>query len=292
MTWQMFRVTYELVSPLHVGYHKFGGNLQRTRYYLPARNMWAAVTERLTRGGFSTANTAEGDYQKIGAWAKEHCAFSYWFVRKGDNLLSPKYADDGLHYGDLRATDFERLYLASHVTTALDVVTTSAQDGSLHEVECIAPRYKVKNGDEEKFERTKLCGWVFLDETALSVLGDESKWRAWLGDLQVGGERRYGFGQLRLEKFESVREQNWRLDGTRPRVRIEKETPLRAHTVAHNVNARGMIEPLVGRETRGDSRTFGQTLTEAKVCWMPGSVVAQEMWLTVGESGRWQRDTG
>jgi len=42
MTWQLFQVTYELHSPLHIGYHKIG-NLQRTRYYIPARNLWAAV---------------------------------------------------------------------------------------------------------------------------------------------------------------------------------------------------------------------------------------------------------
>ena len=38
MTWHCFRLTYELRSPLHIGYHKVG-NVQRTRYYIPARNL-------------------------------------------------------------------------------------------------------------------------------------------------------------------------------------------------------------------------------------------------------------
>lgn len=293
MTWQMFRVTYELRSPLHIGYHKIG-NLQRTRYYIPARNVWGAVTEMLTRRGFQTNGAPEGAYGKIGDWVKTHCAFSYWFVcDEQENWLAPRGAEKGVCYGELAEPEFERRYLASQVTTALDAATTSAQAGSLHEVEFIAPHYTVKNGDQEKIERTKIGGRVFLDETAQPELGDEANWREWLGDVQIGGERRYGFGRLRLQKFVNAPDAKWILDGLRPRVQLETGAGwLEAHTLAQDVTARGQIEPLVGRETRDNtSQRFGMHVTPAQLCWAPGSCVTHsaELILTLTKTGLWQK---
>ncbi len=283
MTWQILSVTYELTSPLHIGYHKIG-NVQRTRYYVPARNLWGAVTEALTRRGFAADDAPQGDYAKIGEWVKTHCAFSYWFVCDGETLLNPRYVNGELKYGGLRAAEFEQRYLGSHVTTALDVETTSAQDGSLHEVEFIAPY-------THEGARTKIGGWVFLDATAQTVWGDESKWRAWLGNLQIGGERRYGFGQLRfvdgLACAEKLNECAVDLEGARPRVSLEKDCPLLAHTLTSGVEARGGIEPLIGRETHGTSQRFGMHLTPAQVCWTPGSVLSREGNFHIHKDGYW-----
>ncbi|MBC7260294.1 MAG: hypothetical protein H5T65_13755 [Chloroflexi bacterium] len=272
MAWTLYTATYELRSPLHIGYHKVG-NLQRTRYYIPARNLWGAVTEALTRRGFSTTDVPQGDYQKIGEWVKAHCAFGYWFIQDNGAPLHPRYGENGLKYGDLTAAEFERRYLDAHVTTALDPATTSAQHGSLHEVEFIAPH----NRDGA---RTRVGGWVFLDKTL--------DWPAWLGDLRVGGERRYGFGQLRLVSFSEGDNREWQLDGGRPSIKRKPGEPLLAHTLVQNVAARGTIEPLVGRETHGDSRRFGMRLTPAQVCWVPGSVVEQDTRFTLEPDGVWK----
>lgn len=293
MAWQLFRVAYELRSPLHIGYHKIG-NVQRTRYYIPSRNLWGAVTERLTRSGFQTDSTQEGSYEKIGEWVQKHIAFSYFFVQEGDQLLYPHYTETGLCYGQMLVTEFERRYLSAHVTTALEAATTSVEQGSLHEVEFIAPQCCIKQNGGEHVGRMKIGGWVFLKAESMDLLGDETNWRRWLGELWVGGERRYGFGHLRLA------EQGWQpnqplppgytpeCDGDRPSIRVEKGKPLLAHTEAQGVQACGQIEPLVGRETRGDSAHFGHTLTQAQVCWTPGSVVENETQVTVEATGIWR----
>ncbi len=288
MAWTLYTAIYELRSPLHIGYHKVG-NLQRTRYYIPARNLWGAVTEALTRRGFSTTDAPQGDYQKIGKWVKEHCAFGYWFVQENGTPLFPHYEGNDLKYGSLTAAEFERRYLDAHVTTALDAATTSAQAGSLHEVEFIAPYHPVKPGKQEAALPTTIGGWVFLDEVTQPLLGEESQWRAWLETLQVGGERRYGFGQLRLVK------NSWQangnpfliLDQARPIVRLEAGQALPAHTLVDGVNAQGQIEPLVGRETQMDSRHFGIHLTTAQLCWTPGSLLTSTAKLIITQEGTW-----
>lgn len=284
MGWHLFQVTYDLLSPLHIGYHKVG-NAQRTRYYVPARNLWAAVTERLTRSGFHTDDVPEGCYEKIGEWVKQHVAFSYFFVRDGDGLLYPRYTGSGLCYGGLSAEEFERRFLSAHVTTALDAATTSAAAGSLHEVEFIAPH------ERQEGKRVSVGGWVWLDKRSRELL-DEGGWRARLGELQMGGERRYGFGRLRLRAWtaQAVLPCGYACvaDGDRPILTVRPNWPLLAHAALEGVRAKGMIEPLVGRETRGDSASFGQELTAARACWTPGSVVEQEGAFALEASGVWR----
>jgi hypothetical protein len=276
MSWQKFRVIYELHSPLHIGYHKVG-NVQRTRYYIPARNLWGSVTEALTRRGFSTHGVSSGDYQQVGEWVKTHCAFGYWFVYENSKLLTPCYCKDGLKYGNLSVSEFERRYLDSHVTTALDSKTNSAQHGSLHEVEFIAP-YSRQNG-----ARTRVSGLVFLDDKAKKILN----WEYWLSNLQVGGERRYGFGTLRLVDM--------KLEGdpitcTRPCQSVSKNTSFLAHvsvTTKVQVQIRGQIEPLVGRVT-SQSHAFGSSLTSAIFCWTPGSIPMDDVQVQFEQEGYWR----
>lgn len=289
MPWTMYKATCELRSPLHIGYHKVA-NLQRTRYYVPARNVWGAVTEALTRRGFQINGAPTGDYGKIGEWVRHHCAFGYWFIEENGAPLTPHYENGELKYGPYPAAEFERRYLDTHVTTALDAATTSAAEGSLHEVEFIAPHYPVKADHDETVSPTQIGGWVFLDETASPLLGEETKWRDWLGDLQIGGERRYGFGQLRLLALHARSEQNgWTLTEARPRWHLSVTQPLPAHVQAAGVRARGPLEPLVRRETSQASHRFGMELSAAGLCWAPGAMLEEAAVFQIEPDGFWQK---
>ncbi|MBW1928096.1 MAG: hypothetical protein JRJ13_02955 [Deltaproteobacteria bacterium] len=289
MAWKMYKVTYELRSPLHIGYHKVG-NVQRTRYYVPARNLWGAVTEALTRRGFAVEvleTKRPDDYRAVGNWVQMHCAFGYWFIEEGGSSLAPHYEDGELKYGLYASVEFERRYLNAHVTTALNASTTSAAEGSLHEVEFIAPYHPVKPAGQEVATPTKIGGWVFLDEIALPLLGDKSKWDSWLSHLQIGGERHYGFGLVRSKEF---KENNLpegdlvRPNNSRPCWQIQAGETLLAHTLVDNVKAMGQVEVLVGRETK-QSDSFGNELTRGQICWAPGSILLDEAKIILRENG-------
>ena len=279
MAWAIHKATYELQSPLHIGYHKVG-KVRRTRYYITARNLWGAVTEMLTRRGFHTDDVPEGDYDAVGNWIEEHFAFCYWFIEENGVPLYLHYENGELKYGPYNVADFERRYLSAHVTTALDASSTSAKDNSLHEVEFVSPY--TQDGT-----RTLIGGMVFLDEIAKTVVGDEKKWRKWLSNLQIGGERRYGFGKLRLVTFKEEIKRDWQLDTDRPQIRIREGESLNAHAVAQGIQAKGQIESIVRRETL-ESHAFGSRLTNGVICWAPGSVLESASVFEISKTGIWR----
>jgi len=281
MTWQCFGIVFDLLSPLHIGFHKVG-SVQRTRHYIPARNLLASTAELLVHSG-----SLRLPYQDALAWVRQHFCFSYFFISEGQEVLLPTYTNKGLRYGRLTRDEFERRYLSAHVTTAMDAETTSAEQGSLHEVEFISPHALDQPGNPK---RTQIGGWIFVRQDVWNLVGDEAALRNHLAELQVGGERRYSFGWL------SLRAANWRpttdmcgwplrLDASRPEVGLAMGRSFLAHVPASGVRARGMIEPLVGRETQGDSGQFGRRLTPGRICWAPGSVCEDATALQFAEDG-------
>ena len=280
MGWQCFATAFELASPLHIGFHKIG-SVQRTRHYLPARNLLAAGAERFVHGGLFPS------YQDALRWVQQHLAFSYLFVAEERELI-PCYADEGLKYGELDKKSFERRYVSAHVTTAIEASGT-AEEGSLHEVEFISAHTL---DETETPRRTQVSARIFVRDDAWDVLGDEAALRSHFAQLQVGGERRYGFGRLRLcpMDWQSKRDIcGWplTLNAFRPQVELPRDAPLLAHVPTNEIQARGMIEPLVGRETRADSGKFGRHLTPGRICWVPGSVCENVTALQFAEDGTW-----
>lgn len=281
MSWMAYRVVFRLMSPLHVGHLKIG-NLMRTRPYVPAKTLWGALTARLTRdcpdlGGF---------YQQIGQCVNQELAFSYFYpALNPDHPLYPNYTAKGLRYGpegeddSLSPDEFNWRLLSSYASTALNTRQASAEEGSLHEVEYISPR------DKETGASVYLVGYVFEHQ------GCDLRWREVLSRLQLGGERRYGWGQVRLQQQPQPETHFFgyelELNNDRPTVRLQTSQPILAHAIAQRVEARGQIELFVGRETQ-DARSFGKVLGRAQICWAPGAQVPPALPFRVGAFGLWE----
>ena len=135
MAWQAYRLVFRLENPLHVGWRKIG-NLMQTRYYVPGRGFWGAVTTNLARW------LGETNYRQTGEGVRENLRFGYFYPAENpDKPLYPVQAQESTVYGEdkLPEATFERCFLTSLASTAIAAEAFAGQEGSLHEVEFLSP---------------------------------------------------------------------------------------------------------------------------------------------------------
>ena len=280
MSWCCYRLVFRLRSPLHVGAGQVG-NVQRTRPYVTGKALWGALTARITRDTHPSATAA--DYRRIGEQVNEQLAFSYFYPAVDKEI-------DVWPWGKT-ADEFSWRYLNTYAATALDYPCNTATEGSLHEAEFISP--VTRNG-----EAVDLIGYIFQQEGCQLPWKDKET----LNRLQLGGERTYGWGRVKLESeplpTNEVFGYRFELKGKRPIVIVPANSVLLAHTLAADFDdegvirravrsIQGQIEPLVGRETTIQNR-FGAHRSEARICYVPGSQVKTELKVRVGAYGIWE----
>ncbi len=282
MTWKAHKVVFRLLSPMHIGWIK-QGNLQRTRPYVTGKALWGALTARLTRD-FPKLG---GDYKCVGDCVHKQLAFSYFYPAICETV-------DLWPWGE-KADEFAWRYLGSYASTALNYSRNTAEEGSLHETEFIAPT--TRDG-----QPVYLVGYIF-ERQDFERQNCTLPWWDVLFRLQLGGERTYGWGRVRLEARSSPLFRGEKffvdgleivLDGDRPVLRASKDVPLLAHALAAEFqgrqpvsDVRGPIEPLLGRETDPQGQ-FGASLPPARICWPPGSTLTAHAEIIIGEYGIWE----
>ncbi len=284
MSWTAYKIVLRLRSPMHIGDGKVG-NLQRTRSYIAGRNLWGTLTARLARDNDADGAPAPEAYERMGQRVHDELAFTYFFptVKENGDVDAPWPWDD----------DFGYRFLSTYASTALNYDAISAEEASLHEVECITPHTRAPNGEGDP---VYLTGYVFQRDDS------DLDWEAAFQSLQIGGERGYGWGLVALigdaQPTSDVFGCRLHLDGQRPGIDIPAEEHLLAHTLAADFNGQGQalregvvdgpVEPLVGRETGPDSR-FGVRISRARICYAPGSRVSRDATVQIGRFGVWER---
>lgn len=284
MAWQVYHLMFRLETPLHIG-RRGWGFIQRTRPYLMGKNLWAAATARLTRR--LGRRLDREDFEAVGQALKKAVVFTYCYPATDPQApLLPHYREgQGLCYGDLTAAEFEYRFVGSFASTAIDPAAQAAEDASLHEIEVLLPHTRDDGAP------VYLCGYVLLCEGAAidTQPVDAKTMFDLLSDVQVGGERGYGYGRLVLQRQRCHQTEAplwgvYRLaqnDTDRLELIVPARAPLPAHALFADLQASGDIEPLTGREwgVFGDREGAGQKMpqgAEVQVCYMPGSVLAGE----------------
>ncbi|WP_421658975.1 hypothetical protein [Leptothermofonsia sp. ETS-13] len=249
---------------------------------------------RLTRHQCEKDNkpaTKSEDYQYIGKKVNESLAYTYFYPVtkvKGDYLI---------HFPWENESQFRRRFLSSYASTALSYPQQTADEGLLHEVEFLSPR-TLDEGNQ-----VYLVGYVFEK-------GCDSEWtKAWqqaCHQLQFGGERGYGWGDVRCVEMKSLEKQDDKYDlfngqadfidnQDQPIIQIQAKRLLAHASSAKGLIATGEIEPLVGREWKVSNQA-GQHVEQfcSDLCWVPGSVVEQSLHFKIANFGLWhdtdQRD--
>ena len=287
MAWTHYQLKFRLLSPMHIGYRKVG-NLMQTRKYVPGKNVWAALTARLTRD-YHDGSKGE-DYRKIRDILIEQFRFGYlWPSLNGSE---PYFSWDH--------KDFDYSLLDSYASTALDYYAHSTEEGSLHETEFISP--VARNGDP-----VFLLGDLWTKNDGIEGKIDDESWQRSIENLQLGGERTYGWGRIKIcsegWRGNSSRQGRtstghlWREDGKKIYFIIDKGKRITAHALAalneSNINAvtgiptkdvSGSVEPMVGREWN----TFaGEKVSYSGVYFVPGSKTTKETRFIIDPFGRW-----
>jgi len=269
MSWNAYKIVLRLRSPMHIGQTKLG-NLQRTRPYVLGKNLWGALTSRITRDSTPAKND---DYRRVGQQVNDELAFSYFYPTSDEQIGLWPWDDPD---------QFSWQYLGAYASTALNYLQNSAEEGSLHETEFIAPT--TRSG-----KVVNLVGYIFEKEDC------SLPWKMALNRLQMGGERTYGWGRVDLCHISSGTTDvfgyySLHLTGDRPGLMPNgNKRPLLAHTLAVGTNAvmaQGRLAPVVGRETR-IANAHGRELSTASVCWEPGAVYEGSDLLEISPYGFW-----
>lgn len=288
MAWKYLPLAYRVLSPIHIGYRSVG-IINRTRYYVPAKNFWAAVTASLTTR-LHRAPRAD-DYRAVGELVQRCLRFTYFFLaaRPAEKPLTalkcylPEYRRGRTVYleqPDKQEVDVEAIFVGSYVSTALDPGRHAVAERLLHEIEYLQPHVRI-GGD---------CWETHLVGGAWIALGTDSKGMQIrlegemvlikdlpiLDRLTVGGERGYGFGRLQLteDHTDYLGLGSWEARGGGP-TGLFILPPGRSATILAHVKYEpgkyyeGLLEPVVGREWDAN-RGAGRLLAGGTVYIAPG----------------------
>ncbi|OKY78316.1 MAG: CRISPR associated protein, RAMP family Cas5 group [Candidatus Methanohalarchaeum thermophilum] len=202
--WECYKLLYELKTPIHIGSGKKYGIIDRTRYYVPGKTMWGATVAEI-------GNQKElKENKKWGSLKKSLCSplkFTYFYIfdkNEENEPQIPKYGENGLKFGlkgdNKSRSEFEKDYIGSFVSTGVEKETGSASEGDLYEIEVIEDRRNRCN------ERLCILGYVFINVDEFEELNglEEENFIDWVNELQIGGERKYGYGEIELDKKERI----------------------------------------------------------------------------------------
>jgi len=273
--WKAYQLEFSLVSPMHIGWRKVQ-NLQQTRRYVPAQTMWGAMTAALTR------LNGESNYRQVGEAVDSSLRFSYFYLTDDNSVDLSVGKPDYWPWEDKKGGDFDWKYLNSYAGSPIDAGKKTTKEGGLHETEYIMPYSRTGNS-------VFLRGHIF---ESTGPNGDSKlieRWEEALQRLQLGGERSYGWGRVKLQNINNCTDcfgaELELCDSAGPIIKLPGDAYLPAHSLEKNCSSlKGKLELLTGRHTT-DAKVFGSNFQNSLTCWVPGSKCLKTMDFTIGKRG-------
>lgn len=278
MAWLLYRWVWQVETPVHIG-RAPAGMLNRTRLYVPARTLLGALIAEQAR--LEAQDFPE--YGNVGVKLRKTIRLGYlypaesvadqwkaWLPRyeEGEGLVWER--EDGGAKKDER--QFRPCLLFTRSGTAIAPESHSAAEGTLREFEVIGPFWR---GDGTFFQRVAWVGYIFCKGGAPKLQLIQTLW--------VGGDTRYGLGQLRLLSCTPAPcffGASVDLQGEAPVVKTDR---VLAHTTACDFSLKGAME-----EFGGWDGITGE-LAPSCLTWVPGSVLKDPQDFVIQEDGLWRK---
>lgn len=295
MDWNLYECIFRLKSSLHIGFHKIL-IFSKTRYYVPGKLIWAALTAKVT------PLLGINNYEAVGEFFKEVMRYGYFYLCVDGNLYIPKYTEEGLKFGSISQNEFEKKFITSIASTAIQPESLTAEEGMLHEIEIINP-YTIDNG---KPVYIKGLLWVknksnngfkiTTNEETINILYNDNQVNFNKDfQIQIGGERRYGFGLIELVELKKITDLNladfpgtWREDKGEVVISIPNGGFIWAHTkVTLTLKIKGDIELIVGKDWDPE-KGAGRRLKSEGLFWFPGSILIEDKEFKIVDFGWWE----
>lgn len=281
MEWYKVPLTFRANGPIHIGAGTLGF-INLTRPYIPAKNLWGALTRGMaTRSGKELSFEL---FKACGDFINRNIRFSYFYPALQVNgewqSYAPSFNQDGLHYGEMNAQQFQNRFIGSYLSTALDGETSGAAEGMLHEVEFILDEVReFKTGTLQPFYYRGKVYFRSGDGECIREEGIDlgySQLLENLSSLLVGGDLCYGLGEIVLEPGLVGEKESCGSEDDPIIEYQDQELVLRAHTrYRHGLVFRGDVEPVVSRNWDPDKGP-GRQLYYEGTFFTPGTVIEQK----------------
>ena len=288
----VYRIRYKAILPIHIGSGRKLGIINQTRYFIPATNIWGAISANLAQKDMEiTTNYSLKRYQEAGDFIKNNLIITNFYPVIENQVCLPKFKEEGFYYGQYSKYEFESLILDSYTSTALQMKT--AEEGSLHEIEFLKNKVKGKDLEFEGYIGIK-NDKIKEEHGDVKILYNENAFflKEIIENISVGGERKYGFGRLSLSsQYPQQVEDIWKFQIEENKIIIgeNKTTPFYINITNFNKKFIGDIEPIVGRLWIDDALSgragSGQEVSKYGLCVVPSSLILEKIKIELNAFG-------
>lgn len=177
-----YKLIFKQIQPIHIGTGSYGV-ISETRIFIPGWTMWGALTKAY--------NSYNGNNLSENQQLFENISCFYPAFKNGDNfeILFPEFKNGEFYLGEYSEDEFRAKFVDTFMSTAINPLSNSALDESLHELNVILPGAKADYFEDKKEKQIYWVGIVEID--------DKNKIPK---EIYIGGDVKYGLGKLILIK--------------------------------------------------------------------------------------------
>jgi len=189
MKW--YKLVFKQNQPIHIGSLNWGV-INQTLIFVPGWTIWGALTKAYNMDRKQPLSENQELFEVI-------TCFYPSFDENGNNPLFPEYKDGVFHLGKYPENKFRYEFTDTFVSTSILPESRGAKEESLHETEILLPGSK---GENKKLYWVGILG---INDSCQSDLNNFLKEGL---KIYVGGDARYGLGELELVKKDSITNNN------------------------------------------------------------------------------------